>query len=517
VNACPASSPAQAYISKIAEGEFKEAFEILTSSTPLMSICSVVCSHPCEDACTRGQKDDSVRIRDLKRFLIEKARREGWKAAAAGAAANGKRVAIVGAGPSGLAAAALLAGAGYAVTVFESSTRAGGMLRCALPAFRLPDEILDDDVELIESLGVTLEFNRTLGDNLDLEDLRKEYDAVYVAVGAQQSVSLGIAGEESGGVIAAVDFLRSVATGEQRSLGGRVAVIGGGFTAIDAARTALRLGAREAYLLYRRTRDQMPATREEIDEAEEEGVRIMYLVAPREIRRVNGKLRSIVLQSQVLGPVDESGRRRPEPVPGAEFELAADTVITALGQKAAVDKVSGLRLTSRGTIAVDAAGFTGLGGVYAGGDATSGASTVVDAIAAAQKAAARIDQDLMGERATLKTPAEKPRVDVDSVLVRHGRESRRWRTPLATPSPENRVKTFKPFRPVLSDEEAVLEAARCYRCGCGEGCLICHDLCKMFAYHKEGTEVVLDEEKCVGCGMCAWRCPNQNIEMVRTC
>jgi len=512
---CPASVPAQAYVSKIAEGEFEEAFQVLSTAGPLMSICADVCPHPCEEACTRGQKDEAVRIRDLKRFLVQKADAEGWTEKTSAAKPNGRSVAVIGAGPSGLTAAYLLAQVGYRVKVFEASSQAGGMLRWALPAFRCPSPLLENEISLIQSAGVTFEFNRVLGRDLHLEELRNQFDAVYVAIGAQSGARLGIKGDDAVGVVPAVTFLRSLASGERPPVGDRVAVIGGGFTAIDAARSARRLGAREVFILYRRTKEEMPASREEIEEAEEEGVRIMYLVSPVEIVTSAGQVTSIRMRNQVLGGTDGSGRRRPEPVEGAEFELRIDTVITALGQQVDLSNEPGLKSTSKRTVAVDEAGFTGLQRVYAGGDATVGTGTVIGAIAAARNAAAAIDRGLSGAAATLKPVAAKARIDIESVLRRHGSEARKWRKPLWLTPTEERIAGFEPFRAVLSEEEAVEEAKRCLRCGCGEGCMICHDICKMFAYHKEGTAVVLDEQQCVACGMCAWRCPNGNIEMVR--
>ena len=404
---CPASVPAQAYVSKIAEGEFEESFQILSSAGPLMSICADVCPHPCEDACTRGQKDEAIRIRDLKRFLVAKARAEGWTAKKQTEEPNGRSVAVVGAGPSGLTAAFLLAQAGYRVTIFEGSSQAGGMLRWALPAFRCSSAMLDDEISLVRSAGVSFEFNRVLGRDLQLEELRREFDAVYLAIGAQKGAGLGIKGEDARGVLPAVDFLRSLAAGERTPLGKRVAIIGGGFTALDAARSARRLGASEVFILYRRTKDEMPASREEIAEAEEEGVRIMYLVSPVEILTSGGKVASIRMRNQVLGHVDTSGRRRPEPVDGAEFELRVNTVITALGQQVELGGDPSLRSSSAGTISVDDSGFTGVGRVYAGGDVTVGTGTVIGAIAAARNAAVAIDRELMGSRARLKPLADQ--------------------------------------------------------------------------------------------------------------
>jgi formate dehydrogenase major subunit len=346
--------------------------------------------------------------------------------------------------------------------------------------------------------------------------LRRDFDAVYIAVGAQKSVSLDIPGEDAQGVIAALDFLRSIASGSLPVPGRRVAVIGGGFTAVDAARSALRLGAEKVFILYRRTKEEMPASAEEIRQAEEEGVRIMYLVAPREVLSRDGKVVALVLQNQVLGEPGASARRRPEPVENAEFRLEVDSVIAALGQRVEMPGETALAIGLAGTIPVDSSGSVGLHGVFAGGDAILGASSVIEAIATAKQAAYGIDRLLMGLEAVIPAPDGAAEVAMEQVLMRHGGEPRKWRVPLTLVPGGERVRTFGPFAPVLTDTEALEEAARCFRCGCGEGCMICHDICKTFAYRKEETRVVLDEEKCVACGMCAWRCPNGNIEMIRT-
>jgi NADPH-dependent glutamate synthase beta subunit-like oxidoreductase/dihydroorotate dehydrogenase len=516
VYACPASVPAQAYIAKTAEGEFREAFDILTSSTPLMSICGWVCNHPCEDVCTRGEKDEALRIRDLKRFLVQKGKRSHWPIKQDVAARHGKTVAIVGSGPAGLTAATLLAKAGYGVTIYEKEARAGGMLRYALPAFRFPREILDDEIELVKSLGVAFRFNEALGTDVTLDALKTRYDAVYLAIGAARGLTGHIRGVNAEHSMSALEFLKSVCEKRKVKVGKRVAVIGGGFTAIDSARSAVRLGAEEVFILYRRTRDEMPASSEELTEAEEEGVKVMYLVSPKEIKVKAGRVSSIVMVNHVLAEKDDSGRRRPEPVQGAQFQLKVDSVIWALGQAVDFGQKKGVATTAGGTIAVDTKNRTTLAKVYAGGDAVLGASTVIEAIASGRNGAAEIDLTLRRSDATIQPLYAKEQVEVEAVLNRQGADSRKWRVPLLLADADIRRSTFEPVERSLTDKEAIREASRCYRCGCGEGCMICHDICKMFAYQKDGVFVELDQDKCVACGMCIWRCPNHNIEMVRT-
>ncbi|OGJ88368.1 MAG: hypothetical protein A2268_05670 [Candidatus Raymondbacteria bacterium RifOxyA12_full_50_37] len=517
VDACPAHVPAQAYISKIADGEIEEAFQIITSAAPLQSICGYICNHPCEKECTRSEKDEAIQIKELKRFVLETGKKRNYKLRITNFKSNGKKVAVIGSGPSGLTAAHLLAGAGYGVTLFEKEEKAGGMLRYAIPLFRLPEQVLNDEIEMIESMGVKFVYGKALGKEIKLEELKKEYDAIYLAIGAQKGQTSMIKGEKAQGVITALDFLKNVSLGKKTGMGKKVAVIGGGFTAVDSARAAVRLGAKEVYILYRRTKDEMPATVEEVREAEEEGVKVMYLVTPKEIVSKKKRVSGITMTNCVLGEADKSNRRRPEPVVPAEFTLPVDTVIYAVGQAVELPTAERVKTSKWGTIAADANGFTGSDKVFAGGDAVLGASSVIEAVATAKQAAWAIDQKLSNGASSLLKPLEKTaKIDIESVLKRKGADGRVWRVPLDLVAASKRSKDFKPYAPVLTQKQAMAEAQRCYRCGCGVGCQICFDICKKFAWDIEGTRVSLREDDCVACGMCVWRCPNQNIEMVKT-
>lgn len=543
--ACPNSVPAQGYVRKVAEEKFEEAYQLIMSRSPLQSICGKVCDHPCETECTRGLMDQPIAIREIKRFVLEMAEKEGWTPSILSAKAkkNNRKVAVIGSGPAGLAAAYDLARAGYKVTVFESADTLGGMLTWCIPAFRLSTADLDKEIAVIKKLGVTFKTGVAFGKDVTIPSLTKDgFEAIFLGVGAQEGVRLNIRGEDLPGCVSAVDFLKNVANGSvptpnaSRAVpvpgpgtpspgtpgprtGGltRVAVIGGGFTAVDAARTARRLGADEVYILYRRTRDEMPASQEEIMEAEQEGIRIMYLVAPQEILG-DGKVAKIRMLNYVLGEKDPSGRRRPMEVPGTQFTLDVDTVISAVSQSVSVESGQDLSLSKWRTIEVDEqTGATNVAGVYAGGDCVRGPANVIAAVADGKKAAASIDMYLAGDKALLMHDLPKSSVDKDKVLERVASRKRQWRPTLTMVAPDKRATNFEEFASPLTAEQAVAEGGRCLACGCGAGCEICVDICKMFAWSTDPQgRVVLDEDKCVACGMCLHRCPNKNVEMVQT-
>ncbi|MEG2571303.1 MAG: FAD-dependent oxidoreductase, partial [Clostridia bacterium] len=374
-----------------------------------------------------------------------------------------------------------LAKAGYAVTVFEKEDKLGGMMRYAIPDFRMDKSAIDDEIALLASMGVEFKTGVAFGADVTAASLKSEgYSAVFAGIGAACGNMPGVPGEDAEGVLSAVEFLKDVYNGKKPQIGKRVVVLGGGFTAVDAARSARRLGAEEVYIAYRRTRDEMPATGDEIDEAEAEGIKIMYLVAPVEIVKNGKKIAAIRMDTQTLSEADNSGRRRPEGVSDAIFTLPCDCVISAVGQKPDPKATSELTVDKRGMIAVDRDTMTADNFVFAGGDAVE-VRNIISAIADGRRAAFSIDSTLTGGKPTIEFVGEYPEVSTDKVLRRNPYFTDGEAIELNTEDGAHRVGNWKPFRRVFTEDEAVAEASRCLKCGCGEGCQLCKDICTDFA------------------------------------
>jgi len=519
--ACPAHTDCQGYVGLIANGQYREALELIKEQLPLPASIGRVCPHPCEDACRRQLVEEPVSIAWLKQFVADVDLKSGDAFLPETKPPSGKAVAIVGGGPAGLTAAYFLAKEGHQVVIYEAMPKAGGMLRYGIPQYRLPKEVLDQEIEIIERMGVDIVTNTRVGKDVSFDYLRQSFDAVYVAIGAWASSGMRCPGEKLDGVIGGIEFLEAVASHKPVRLGKKVAVVGGGNTAMDACRTAVRLGAEEVYLLYRRTRAEMPAADIEVIEAEEEGVIFHFLVAPLEIIGEDGKVRKIKLQQMELGEPDASGRRRPVPIPGRETVLDVDNVIAAIGQKVVPDGIDGVALTKWNTIIADEQTFmTNLPGVFAGGDAiNNGPGIAIEAIGHARKAADTISSYLKGEVVPYQEPYYAKREDLTPEDFAD--REKISRPHMAHLAPEDRKHNFREIVFGYTEEQAQKDAMRCLECGCGDVFE-----CKLIRYaheynvnpgrvagevHQRNFKDVhpfidRNPDKCILCGLCVRVC-----------
>src|SRR6266540_1708376 len=499
---CPAGENIQAWLAHVQAGRHEQAWRELVQDNPLPAIHGRVCYHPCESVCNRAHLDSAVSIHGVERFLGDLAIERGW-AFERPATATGKRVLVVGAGPSGLSAAYHLARLGHTVEIRDAGPEPGGMMRYGIPAYRLPRDVLAAEIARIAALGVAITTDHPVRD-LRGEQRDGNFDAVFVAVGAHLSKRVDIPAREAGRIVDAVGFLRSVASGGRPAIGRRVAVYGGGNTAMDAARVARRLGAEESLIVYRRSREQMPAHEEEAEDAEREGVRINWL---RTIKAFDGPQ----LEVEVM-ELDESGF----PQPTGRFEsLAADTVILALGQKtdtAFLRTVPGVQFEDDGTVRVSRSMMTGCPGVFAGGDMVPAERTVTVGVGHGKRAAREIDAWLRG--AELEHPPKHPMATFDLLNLWYFGDAARRQQPEREPS--ERVAGFEEVVGGLSVREATFEASRCLSCGNCCECDGCLGACPEDAVIKLGVGhgYRFDYDRCTGCGACFEQCPVHSIEMV---
>jgi NADPH-dependent glutamate synthase beta subunit-like oxidoreductase len=499
---CPAGENIQAWLAHIKAGRVEEAWRQLVADNPLPAIHGRVCYHPCESVCNRAELDSAVSIHSVERFLGDAALESGWRFDRP-SATTGRRVLIVGAGPSGLSAAYHLARLGHEVEIRDSGPRPGGMMRYGIPSYRLPRDVLDAECARIAELGVRITSGHLVED-LHAERRDGRFDAVFVAVGAHLSKRVDIPSGDAARIVDAVSFLRGVASGERPTIGRRVAVYGGGNTAMDAARVARRLGAEEALIVYRRTRAQMPAHPEEAEDAEREGVRINWL---RTITAFDGPELTVEVME-----LDESGRPHPT---GRLERLATDTVILALGQQtdtAFLRPVPGVEFTPDGTVKVSGSMMTGCPGVFAGGDMVPSERTVTVGVGHGKKAARNIDAYL---RETTRDPGAKhPLATFDALHLWYFGDAARRQQP-ERPTVE-RVADFGEVVGGLTAEQAAFEAHRCLSCGNCFECDGCLGACPEDAVIKLGVghRYRFDYEKCTGCAACFDQCPVHAIEMV---
>ena len=519
---CPAGTDCQGYVKKIAQGDFHGAVEIIKEKIPIPASIGRVCPHPCEQNCRRGLVEAPLSIAYLKAHAADRDL-EADTYVPQTAPDTGKHIAIVGGGPAGLTAAFELRRRGHAVTIYDAAAQMGGMLRYGIPAYRLPKDLLAREIAEIEKLGVAMKNNVALGKDITLDALRQQFDAVILATGAWSSMQMRVTGEELEGVTGGIQFLHDISSGEGETpdlTGKKVAVCGGGNTAMDACRTAIRCGAETVYVIYRRTRSEMPAEELEIEESIEEGVTYKFLTNPAEIIGENGRVKQIKLQVMELGEPDASGRRSPVPVEGKFETLDVDLVIMAIGQKLDPKGLDGVTLTKKGTIEADPATcLTNLPDVYAIGDATNrGASIAIEAIGEGGRCAAVVDSALRGEIKPYRAPFYSKK-NVTAADLADREKQPRCQIPVR-PAAE-RARDFAPVNLGFSDETAMQEAKRCLECGC-------HDYheCKLIRYaqqqeihperfdgiknvHETERRLVCierDNGKCILCGLCVRVC-----------
>ncbi|MEM2953982.1 MAG: FAD-dependent oxidoreductase [Candidatus Bathyarchaeia archaeon] len=500
--ACPALVNVQAYVSLIQKGKFKEAVEVVRKDMPFPAICGRVCFSPCEDACARVNVDQAVAIRALKRLVADIEREQGRVKPESVPKKYSEKVAIIGAGPAGLAAAYELAKLGYPVTVFERMAEPGGMMRYCIPDFRLEKFVVANEIAYIKDVGVEIKTGVEFGKDITIESLKNEgYTAIFIAVGTQLGMKLNVPGEDLEGVVNAVDFLKAIALGEPIKIGERVAVIGGGNTAIDAARTAKKLGAKEVLILYRRSREEMPAHPHEVELAEKDGVKFYFLVAPKQILGENGKVKAVECLRMRLGEPDESGRRRPIPISFSEHLYEVDMVIPALGQVAETSTMPPELLNKEKIgppIHYDPETLeTNIPGVFVGGDLATGPASIIEAVGAGKRAAVSIHLYLNGQdlRKGRDENIEEVTWVKDWRLL--DKKERRYDPPIEKPR-----LSFEEAKEYLEKlkRKAKFEAFRCLGCGPCAECLTGVELC-------EGDKAVVDESKCIGCNVCAVICP----------
>ena len=497
---CPLHVDARGYLRLISLGEFEEALKVVLEHNPLPSVCGSICTHPCEIECRRSQADEPLAVRELKGFVSDGVSDVSPPKPAKD---SGKKIAVVGSGPSGLSCAYFSAIRGHSVTVFESKEHVGGMMYYGIPSFRLDRLALSRDIDYIRKLGISFRTNTEVGDGKTLKVLLDKFDALYLACGTHKSAKLGVPGESLSGVYHGLGFLADFNAGKKTRLGDRVIVIGGGDASIDAARCAIKAGSRKVKVLYRRSKEEMPACSDEVEACMKDGAAFEYLSIPKRFTEKNGKVAGVECVKAKLGKPDSSGRRRPVPVEGSDFLLDADSVIVAISQKPELEsfKKEGLK-DSSGLIEVDKATLaTNIPSVFAGGDAVCGPSSVVEAMAYGLRASESIHAHLSGEKY-------------------RGRELSSELTELSD-STLSKIKRIKRSEGNLSESFAVYEALRCLGCGHGAvvdsdkcaSCLACVRICPYGVPKIREDKAVIDMNECQSCGFCMAECPANAISM----
>jgi NADPH-dependent glutamate synthase beta subunit-like oxidoreductase/Pyruvate/2-oxoacid:ferredoxin oxidoreductase delta subunit len=515
VSHCPNEADIRGWLTTIAQAEAygrtnEQALELawtkITERNPFPATCGRVCPHPCEADCNRKNKDGPVAINAMERFVGDFGIAKGLKLTKLSEEKRPEKIAVIGSGPAGLSCAYQLSRLGYPVTVFEAFSKPGGMLRYGIPQYRLPRNVLDAEIQKILDLGVELKCNFVVGKDISLEQLRQEYKAIFVGIGAHKGLKLGVPGEDAGNVFTGTEFLNRANSGESVEVGGKVVVIGGGDTAIDAARVSKRLGA-DVTIVYRRTRAEMPAIAPEIEGALEEGIAIEFLAAPTEILRNNGTAVGLKCIRMELGAADASGRPRPVPKAGSEFEIEAATVIAAISQEPEFDPVAELQ-EGKDWIKADEWGATKSPGIYAGGDDLA-LALVATAVFQGRSAAQAIDGHLRGEdpsKPAALPEATKVNLDWYKEMARNERKH----IPVEQRDMDTEIEAG------LSEAEAFEEAKRCMSCGLCMDCETCWMYCtnNCFVRLPKGEHYKIKLEVCNGCKKCAEACPCGYVDLI---
>ena len=503
---CPLHIDIRGYVGLIKEGKLDEALALIKESLPFPSIIGRICTRPCESKCKRSEVEAAIAINALKRAAADFGK---YKEDYSIAAEKKEKVAVVGGGPAGIMAAYDLRKMGYQVTIFEALSKLGGMMAVGIPEFRLPRDILTKETDIIKKLGVEIKLNTRVGKDITLTDLKKGYNAVFIAAGAHKGRNLGIENSHADGIIDGTEFLYKVNTGVKVKAEDKVVVVGGGNVAIDCARTCVRLGFRDVNIVYRRSRAEMPAIADEVTEAEHEGVKLTLLSGPNKVVVKSGKIAGLECIKMKLGEADSSGRRRPVPVTGSEFFIETGLIIAAVGEEPDLGFMTGdaAKVVADGYIKADPVTLeTGVKGVFAGGDVVTGAATVIQALAAGRKAAISIDKYLKGE--PLDTGRDGEAVFESKLIVDTWGIVQESRASMPVLPVAQRKGNFKEVETGLTREKAINEAKRCLSCDCR----ICINLLGCPALIMDKGKVAVDASGCPGCGVCAQVCPHDAIK-----